>query len=430
MQEPRREQRQGPRPLPVHLTAASAYYTTSIAASLALKQGLIDWSPDLRAEANSLMTALEHLSEKQHPENGRQHGNPNGTPTDQAFTMAVEAEARDRIGHMLKGVEAYRAHPYHRAPPSPDVFWSEGTTRLLDYRRFGPGSVSKHPVLLIPSLINRAYILDLRETHSLARRLSGDGHAVFLLDWDAPGTIERAFGLDQYIARLRRAIAATTEETARPVAAVGYCMGGLLALAGALGVEDRVDALVVMATPWDFHADRPEQAAALAAMLPSLEPLMEAVGELPIDVLQGLFAGLDPMMAVKKFARFATADPDSAAAHAFVALEDWLNDGVALAAPVARACIGDWYGRNTPMTGDWRVDGLPVDPKQWTKPSLALIPSDDRIVPPASARALSDILPDCKTLTPPVGHIGMVTARGAPTRVWDPLCAFLDDLGA
>lgn len=430
MQEPRK----GPRPLPVHLTAASAYYTTSIAASLVLKHGSIDWSPDLRQEAESLTGALENLDarrppEKERPESDRrENANPPGSRTDQAFVIAVEAETRARVGRMLQGMEAYRAHPYRRDPPAPDVAWTEGTTRLLDYRGFGPNRSTKVPVLLIPSLINRAYILDLREEHSMARRLSADGHAVLLLDWDAPGPIERAFGLDQYIARLRRAIVAASETSGTPVAAIGYCMGGLLALAGALGAEDRVDALVVMATPWDFHADRPEQAATLAALLPSLEPLMEASGELPIDVLQGLFAGLDPMMAVRKFARFATSDPESAAARSFVALEDWLNDGVALSAPVARACIGDWYGRNTPMTGEWRVDGLPVDPRQWGKPSLALIPSDDRIVPPASARALADILPDCKTLTPPVGHIGMVTARSAPTRVWDPLRAFLDDL--
>jgi polyhydroxyalkanoate synthase len=430
----RPETRQGPRPLAVHLTAASAFYATSIAASLGLRNGSIDWSPTLKAEGESLARAAKRLAEKHPPGTGPRENDPPGSApppgsqADIALAQAVETEARGWVGRMLAGVEAYRAHPYRRDPPPPIPIWTEGTTRLLDYRSFGGRAGLKIPLLLIPSLINRAYILDLRESHSLARYLAAKGHAVFLVDWDAPGEIERDFGLDQYIARLRRAVDAVAAETGTPVAAVGYCMGGLLALAGALGVADRVDALVLMATPWDFHVDRPDQAAALAGLLPSLEPLMASTGELPVDVLQGLFAGLDPMMAMRKFARFAETDPDSENARAFVALEDWLNDGVPLSAPVARATIGGWYGRNAPMTGQWRVDGLPVDPGRWTKPTLALIPSDDRIVPPASARALADALPNCRTLTPPAGHIGMVTARGAPRRVWDPLAAFLADL--
>ena len=34
--------------------------------------------------------------------------------------------------------------------------------------------------------------------------------------------------------------------------------------------------------------------------------------------------------------------------------EDWLNDGVPLAAAVARLCLGEWYGGNTTASGSWR----------------------------------------------------------------------------
>ena len=42
---------------------------------------------------------------------------------------------------------------------------------------------------------------------------------------------------------------------------------------------------------------------------------------------------------------------EQAEARDFVALEDWLNDGVPLALPVARECLGGWYGDNVPGRG-------------------------------------------------------------------------------
>ncbi|MDF1747735.1 MAG: alpha/beta fold hydrolase [Alphaproteobacteria bacterium] len=276
-------------------------------------------------------------------------------------------------------------------------------------------------------MVNRAYILDLQQEHSFARHLAQAGHPVFLLDWDAPGPIEQTFDLGDYVARLRRGIKACSELCGTPIAAIGYCMGGNLALAASLGVQDHVDTLVLMATPWDFHADRPDQSQALAALLPGLEPGMARSKELAVDILQGLFAGLDPMLAVRKFIAFAERDPDSVTAQSFVALEDWLNDGVPLSAPVARDCIAGWYGENSTAQGNWRIDGLPVDPQQWSKPTLALVPASDRIVPPSSAHALAAKIPRCLELVPSVGHIGMVTARNAPTEVWAPILNFLAD---
>ena len=68
--------------------------------------------------------------------------------------------------------------------------------------------------------------------------------------------------------------------------------------------------------------------------------MLQATGTLPVDMLQTLFAALDPDGIAQKFRHFSTLDPNSDAATRFVALEDWLNDGVPLAAPVAREKIG------------------------------------------------------------------------------------------
>jgi polyhydroxyalkanoate synthase len=327
---------------------------------------------------------------------------------------------------LADGILRYRRHPYRRDLPEPPVLWRAGTTRLLDYG--AADARDGFPVLVVPSLINRGYILDLSKHRSLLRWLAGQGLRPFLVDWGRPGAEERNFTLTDYIAgRLEAALDAVRAETGRRPAVIGYCMGGLLALALALRRQDDVSGLALLATPWDFHAgaESGAQGALLAAALPGLAPLLEAAGELPLDVIQALFAGLDPQLVLRKFLAFARLDPDSPQAAAFVALEDWLNDGVALAAPAARECLGGWYGDNTPARGAWRVAGQIVDPRRLARPSLCMIPAQDRIVPPASAQALARALPGTETLVPRLGHIGMMVSAGAETQVWRPLARWL-----
>ena len=213
-----------------------------------------------------------------------------------------------------------------------------------------------------------------------------------------------------------------------PPVLLGYCMGGLLALALATRRPDAVAGLALMATPFDFHAPDPLPPRRLAQAMAPLLPWLPLWGGLPVDLIQSLFALVDPRDSTAKFSRFADLDPDSAKARAFVLLEDWLNDGVPLAPAVAAECLAGWYGGNDPAEGRWRIAGRPVRPADWTGPSLAMVPARDRIVPPESALALAQALPACEILKPALGHIGMIVSGAAPDTAWAPLRAWLNRL--
>ena len=114
-------------------------------------------------------------------------------------------------------------------------------------------------------------------------------------------------------------------------------MGGLLALALSLRRQRQVACLALLATPWDFHAKgRQSQLIALAA--DSLARLNGQVDSVSVEAIQTLFYVLDPFTSVRKFIRFASLDPDGDEARSFVALDEWINDGVSLPIPVARSC--------------------------------------------------------------------------------------------
>jgi len=396
-----------PRPLALHFATAVNTWCGGLAALPSVLDGRFPWHPDVEAEAFRQSNNLDERNASDEAECYR----------------AVAEEALTRLREMTEGILAYQNHPYRRDLSDPPTAWQEGTTRLLDY---GPVPGAEDPrlptVLFVPSLVNRAYILDLSERRSLVRYFAAKGYRPLLVDWDAPGSEERTFTLTDYIdGRLNRMLDRALELAGGPVGLAGYCMGGDLILPVVQRRPADITAAVFLAAPWDFHQDPglPEQLLPLAASM--LNPVIDATGELPIDCLQTFFASLNPNLAGTKFRHFRNMDQDSVQARDFVALEDWLNDGVAVAGPVAKECLSEWYDLNATARGMWRVGGRIVDPGQISVPALVATPKSDRLVRPASARALGAAIPGADMIEPPSGHIGMVVGNRAPQGLWEPL---------
>lgn len=334
------------------------------------------------------------------------------------FPAALTHEIQKRMDAFQRGIQMYHAHPFRRTPPPAKTVWERGSTRLLDY-----GTGGTQPLLMIPSLVNRAYILDLLPEKSFMQFLAAKGFHPLLVDWDAPGADEKNFGLSDYVTdRLLPIYDFILQQHGTPTV-MGYCMGGNFALALTQLAPTRPHGLVLMATPWDFHgADMPRFTDTMAQQLMQM---VAHAGELSVDWLQSFFTALDPFGGVEKFMRFAQKDMASDSARLFVALEDWLSDGVPLTPNVARDTMQNWYAKNTPMQGAWQIAGQPILPELLNLPTLAVLPQADRIVSPASSAALSARIPGAMSLTPPLGHIGMMVSREADAMVWEPVANWL-----
>ncbi|MDR6287588.1 polyhydroxyalkanoate synthase [Inquilinus ginsengisoli] len=402
--EPAAMTRLGPRPLPLHLGAAALSWTSGIAAL-------------------PLWNSVSPSSNPPWPEPLRRAAERLASLAPDAAVATLTAEATRRAAAFLTGLERYTHHAYSRDLPDPPVLWQAGSARLRDY-----GPAGGLPLLVVPSLVNRAYVLDLTAERSLLRFLAAQGLRPLLLEWDVPQGEERDFTLSDIVTRrLEPALDAVRAVAPGPVGLLGYCMGGTLAAALAARRGADIAGTAFLAAPWDFHAGAPHQAEIGRMAAAASLPIVASLGVLPVDGIQALFATLDPLTALRKFSAFGRLDPASPEAARFVALEDWLNDGIPLPGPVALECLAGWYGENMPGRGLWRVDGDPVRPEAIRMPSLHLIPARDRIVPPASARALAETMPGAERIEPPLGHIGMVVGGTAETQVWRPLAGWLAD---
>ncbi|MFO1067230.1 MAG: alpha/beta fold hydrolase [Geminicoccaceae bacterium] len=325
-----------------------------------------------------------------------------------------------RFAAFVDGLKAYWRHP-RIGPPAPRAeLWRAGSARLLDC-----GGAGGLPVLMVPSLVNRAYVLDLMPGRSLAEALAQGGLRPLLLDWGAPDTAERHFDIARYVdERLMPALRLCATLDPRPPVLLGYCMGGLLALAAA-SRKVRLGGIALLATPWDFVAARSLQPLPTPLAVGGLVATTTSLGEVPVSLLDWGFGLMDPDRVVARFAAFATLAPGSDEARGFIAVEDWLGDGVPLAGPVARECVEDWYGANQPARGRWRVAGTPVRPERLELPAFVALPRADQIVPHASAAPLARLLANATVVEPPCGHVGMVAGRRATVHLWQPLVAWL-----
>lgn len=388
--------RPGPRPLPFHLVTQA---TSLLSSHLALPHWKNGW-PVSRENCTTSESELRAIIAGQDSEK---------------FRRALTEESVKRVAAFIKGVELYRRHPYRRALPPPPVVWQRGNVRLLDYGT--PGSQGA-PLLVVPSLINRAYILDLTERRSLMRWLRARGFRPFLVDWGAPGPAESAYGLEDYIALLLvEALDRVIALAGRPVL-LGYCMGGLMALGLAALRETDLKGLILLATPWDFH----QPPGAIAPRRQEwLETLLQDFRQLPADLLQIMFALQDPLAVERKFRQFGRLRPGSAAAQNFVALEDWVNDCVPLTAKVADETLGGWYGDNLPGRGTWSIAGQTIDPARIGLPTLIMVPARDRIVPAPQALALLERMKQARLEWGEGGHVGMIIGPRAATSVYQPI---------
>jgi polyhydroxyalkanoate synthase len=315
---------------------------------------------------------------------------------------------RAALAEALAGLRAYQEAERQPLPEPPAPAKTYRGASLRDYGGNGP------PIVFIPSLINPPNILDLADGKSLLRWLAKRGHRPLLLDWGWPDPGRRELGIAGHVEEILLPLLDALGET--PVLA-GYCLGGTMAVAAALARPPL--ALALVAAPWHFAGFPDRSRAQLAGLWAQARGTASSLGMLPMEALQTAFWNLDPGRTVAKFRAFASVDPDSAQAANFIVLEDWANDGPPLTEAAARELFEDFFAKDLPGRGLWRVAGQCADPDALACPVLNIVSLNDRIVPATSAARVGE------RLDLDQGHVGMIVGRKAREALWTPLSDWL-----
>lgn len=307
------------------------------------------------------------------------------------------------IADVLAGVKLYQQAPRPAHERCGREVARVGRARLIDHGGDGP------PVVFVPSLINGPEILDLDADRSLLRWLAGQGVRPMLVDWGSPGSDEAHLDIGGHVEHLLDPLIAALGE---PPILVGYCLGGTMAIAAAMLRTPR--AIGLIATPWDYRGFPDDSRAALAELWAKAKEPAQAIGLLPMDVLQLAFWRLDPARTLAKYAALGRRG-DAESLARFVTVEDWANSGPPLTLAAARQLMEDFFAHNTTAQGRWLIGGKAVDPAAISVPAFEIVSTTDRIVPAAASPRLGTQWPLA------LGHVGMMVGGRARASVWEPL---------
>lgn len=317
------------------------------------------------------------------------------------------------------------------APTPKDTVFQDGKASLYRFR--GSARAGSHvPVLIVPSMINRWYIVDLREGASLANALSaGAPWDTYCLDWGVPEDEDRYLSWDDVVARLERMVRHILRITGAPkLAIVGYCMGATVSGIYAALHPERVAAFVNLAGPFDFSLS-----GRLGTMVDArwFEPVaMTSAGNLGAQQMQGGFLALSPTGSISKWVGLFDKFYDPKARAAFGALETWSSDNVPFPGAAYVTYIKELYQENRLIRGEHSVRGELVDLKRITCPVMSVVAERDVICPPKAAIAFNDhtssLVKD--VLSVPGGHVGAVVGSRAAKELYPRMRGWLEKYGA
>lgn len=381
-----------------------------------LSQQLSAWLPNQQQSQNQRTSSPNASAE--FPANFAEFAQSFFDPT---FFNALGQQSQQQAQGFLEGLNAYIANDYTPAAMDYPVLWSRGSARLLD---LAPDRTDGLAVLCVPSLINKAHVLDLTTDRSFVQHLKRQGFRPLVLDWGTPGASEEQFSTADYItAYAIDALRELREQHEGPIALIGYCMGGIFTVAMAQLAALFVDALVLLATPWDFSAEDTPRVLLDPATQIMLRQWIHLSNPVPTVVTQTLFHLIDPWRVQEKYSRFPSLG--EAEKQHFLAVEQWVNDGVPLTQKVAEECFVDWPHGNILTNHQWKVGRRWIEPSSIACPTLAVIPKNDLIVPQGCALPLTREIPRCDVIMPDAGHVSMVVGSKAKAEMWEPVVKWL-----
>lgn len=351
-----------------------------------------------------------------------------------AFASTVDELASSAARARLHFI-AQTARALHGKPP---IEWIGGPAHrstlvadlpLARLLRYEPrGKKRQGSVVVVASLINKFYVLDLLPEISVIRGYQDRGFAVYVLDWKAPGLLGPELGFVDYVdGAIGHAVTHAAGAEGAPPHLLGYCMGGTMAAMFAARRPDAIRTLTLLAAPIDFHATGVLSDWTKRERFDA-DLVIDALGNMPPTLMQSGFRLMNPIDMVLKPLRTLLDGADEDRIRHVTALEAWLDDNMAFAGGLYRQYIKGLYQDNALVRGEMVVGGTKVDLGKIVAPLLNVVATRDHIAAPASSSVLQNLVAsaDRELLTTETGHIGLTASKRTLEKFWPKIYAWVE----
>ena len=275
-----------------------------------------------------------------------------------------------------------------------DLVHRWGRFELYRYRApEGRTFAQRKPVLVVYSVINRPYILDLAPGFSFTEHLLDQGLDVYLVDWGPVVPRDRTATLDAYVEDGLGGAVSFIRETTRvqAVTVFGHCIGGNLALLYAALHPGDIERLMTLTVPVTGAGDGVVGLWTDRSVFP-VDDIVDACGLMPAKLIRYTFIALKPYYEVAKWKMFLETLGNEPALRMFYLVDRWANDNVDVPAEFFRKFIHEVYHDDRFRKGLTQIGGRVVDLRAITCPLLNLAARRDWIVPFESSRILNDLV--------------------------------------
>jgi polyhydroxyalkanoate synthase len=243
--------------------------------------------------------------------------------------------------------------------------------------------VAAEPLLYVPPLVNRYYMIDLVPRQSLVKWLVDEGRTVFVISWVNPGEELKDKGVGDYVLDgIVEAVGWVRQRTGASPDLFAFCLGGtLVAIALAwLAAKKRageVNSATLIGSLDDFADMRDWSAFVHEGHLDALEDHLEAQGYIDSLELQRLFAAMRAndliwSSVVNHYLLDRPAPPSD--------LLYWFEDGARIPAAFLKSYNRDLLLNNKlAEPAGFEVGGVPIDLGAIKTPMLVIALKDDHV---------------------------------------------------
>jgi polyhydroxyalkanoate synthase len=291
-----------------------------------------------------------------------------------------------------------------------ELVYSEDKMNLYRYTPTVPKPHSV-PVLMVYSLVNKQYLVDIQEKRSLVKKLLEEGLDVYIIDWGYPGQADKYLTMEDYIdGYINNAVDFVREKHGLDaINLFGICQGGLMGVIYASLYPEKAKNLLTTVMPFSF--DPKDCVLNRFAVEMNVNAVIDAAhGLLTGQAMKVGFLMLKPFeMNFDKYLFFLEILDNKDAVMDFLRLDAWGFDSPAQAGPMLAKFVKDLYQDNRLAKNELIVGGRLVDLNNIKMPVLCMVAQKDHLAPPACAKPFVDAIPSAdKTLLElPVGHVDM-----------------------
>ncbi len=352
-------------------------------------------------------------------------------------TESAEPIAKKYQKELEEAVKRYnKTMGYVNSPPDvpvgqtpKEVIWTRNKAQLYHYL---PLAERRHaePLLMIYSLMNKSFIVDLRPGSSLIEFLLRQGYEVYLLDWGIPGPEDANLKLDDYVLDyMPRALKHTLRHSgAEQVNLIGYCLGAVLSFCfSATHTDAPIKNLVTLAIPLDFTEQQlfnewlnPKQF--------NLNQVLEGYGNIPGEFMDLGMRLKDPVAGfITSYTGFFDKVLDDRAVESWISMQKWMNDPIPFAGAAFKQCAEEMWLGNKLIKSELVLRGQRVDLSKITMSYLNILAERDTIVLASQSDKALEVVgsQDKEQVIMPGGHIGLAVGRMASKGLWPALDRWL-----